>query len=182
MNANVVALVILILTSPLGAFDVVYYHIHKFRLHARPESHAETVTHLFRGALIGLAAIFLARSEPHGLWFWAVAGLLLLDFINDIADVILEPKSRASLGGIPPFEYITHLVGAAMTGAASAAFIVLAWPWAALPTEMAPTTRVPSWLAFVGYGIGFGALVLTAVEAFLFIRATPRRTADAQLA
>lgn len=177
-----VALVILTVAGPLGAFDVLYYHLYKFRLHARPESRGETVTHLVRGLLIGGVAILLALGEPHGAWFWAAAGLLIVDFANDVIDVLLEPASRKDLGGLPPLEYLTHVIGAAASGGATAAFLVLAWPWAQLPTELAPASHVPSWLAINGVVMGIGAILLAAFEATLMIRALPGRAAEAIVA
>ncbi len=180
MNANTVALLILTVAAPLGAFDVIYYHLWKFRLYARPESRPETVTHLLRGLLIGCGAILLAYGEPHGVWFWIVSAVFVIDFLNDIADVILEPKSRKSLGGLPPLEYLTHIMGAGAAAAATSGFIVLAYPWSTLPTEIAPAHEVPRWLAINGYIMGIGGLLLEGFETVLFIRARPSVVAKAK--
>ncbi len=176
MNANVVALSMLLVASPLGAFDSFYFHTLKFRLFERPESRIEEMTHLLRSALIGSVAIILSRGDPHGGWYWLVCALLVLDFLNNIGDAISEPSSRKELGGLPPLEYVIHITGAAMTGGAAAAFVVLGWPMAHLPTSLAPSTQMPSGLASVALALGVSVIVVAGVEAGLFVRSWRRST------
>jgi hypothetical protein len=163
-------LTILAVAAPLGAIDVLYFHLWKFRLHARRASRAETLTHLLRGVLIAAGAYVMARFEPHGAWFWAIAALFALDFVNNLADVVLEPSSRASLGGVPPAEYALHIAGATLTGAVAAAFLAQADRLAGLPTELATSHGLSAMLSTNGVIIAVGAGLLTLFEGALLVR------------
>ena len=45
-------LFILLTAGPIGATDVIYFHLYKFRLYARPQSFREELTHIGRGTVI----------------------------------------------------------------------------------------------------------------------------------
>ncbi len=179
MSPTVAPLAIMSVAAPLAAIDVLYFHIYKFRLHAHRASQLETVTHLMRALLFGIAAFLLTHHEPHGAWFWAITGLVAADFLNNLADVILEPKSRAALGGLPPLEYVIHIVGATASGVIAGVWVIGAWPLASLPTELAPPGDVPAWLATNGHGLYAGAAAMLIGEAALLIRALLRARAAA---
>jgi hypothetical protein len=167
------------IVAPIGAIDILYFHLYRFRLHAQPSARLETVTHLARGLLFAAGAFLMVRYEPRGAWFWVVTGVISLDFVNNIADVLLEPKSRAPLGGLPPLEYAIHVVGATASGVIGALWVAIAHPLAARPTELAPPAPLPGWLAANGYLLVAGALAMVALEAALMIRATPRAVTPA---
>lgn len=171
MSPAFLPLAILAFVAPIGAFDAIYYHLYRLRLYARPSSRAETATHVARGVIIGSAALLLAFYEPRGAWFVVVALLLGLDFANNVVDVLLEPRSRAAIGGLPPMEYAIHIVGATASGAITGAFLAVAWPLVRLPTELAPA-NLPAWLSWNATLTGTGALVLALVECALVARAT----------
>ena len=176
MSAPTIApLVIMSIVAPLGALDVLYFHLYKFRLHARRASRLETVTHLARGALFAAVAFVFARYEPHGSWYWVVVALVGLDFLNNVADVLLEPKSRASLGGLPPAEYAIHIIGATASGVIGATWVIVGRPLAALPTALAPPPEMPGWLATNAHVLYIGAIAMMLGETALMIRAMPRR-------
>jgi hypothetical protein len=169
------ALLVMSIVAPIAAIDGLYFHIYKLRLYARPASQCETVTHLLRGALFATGAFLLARYEPRGAWFWVVTAVIALDFANNIADVILEPKSRAALGGLPPVEYVIHIIGATASGGIAALWIAIGHPLAALPTELAPQTTLPGWLGTNGYVLAAGAVAMTIAEGALLARAMARQ-------
>src|SRR5215471_14487453 len=54
-------LLLLLVVAPFGAVDVVWFHVHKFRLYDQPSARCETITHLLRGLLFALGALVLAR-------------------------------------------------------------------------------------------------------------------------
>jgi hypothetical protein len=172
-------LAIMSVVAPIAAIDVLYFHLYRFRLYAHPASRLETVTHLMRALLFGVAALLLTHHEPRGAWYWAITGLAAADFLNNLADVILEPRSRAPLGGLPPLEYVIHIVGATASGVIAGAWAIGAWPLAALPTELAPPGEVPGWLAANGHALYAGAAAMLIGEAALLIRATLRARAPA---
>jgi hypothetical protein len=167
-------LAIMSVVAPLAAVDVLYFHLYKFRLHAHRASQLETVTHLLRTLLFGAAAFLLTRYEPRGAWVWVITGIAAADFLNNVADVILEPRSRAALGGLPPLEYAIHVVGATASGVIAGAWVIASWPATALPTELAPPGDVPAWLGANGHGLYIGAAAMLLGEGALLIRALAR--------
>lgn len=179
MSPTVAPLAIMSIVAPLAAVDVLYFHLYKFRLHARRASQLETVTHLLRALLFGAAAFLLTRYEPRGAWVWMITALAAADFVNNVADVLLEPRSRAALGGFPPLEYAIHVVGATASGVIAGVWVIGSWPAAALPTELAPPGEVPAFLAANGHALYAGAAAMLIGEGALLIRALLRARAPA---
>src|SRR5687768_17395285 len=133
-----IALWILLIAGPIGAIDVVYFHLWKFRLYSRPQSRAEEVTHLVRGLAVPAVFAALLLGRPQGTIFWLVTAVFFIDTLNSLIDVMIEPKSRASLGGVPPAEIAVHFIGTTMLGAAWAMFMFDGWT-----TRNAPSALVP---------------------------------------
>lgn len=159
-------ILLMLIVSPIGFVDVFYFHIVKFKLYKQPSSRTETVTHIIRSLLFGLGAFLLLNFEPHGLWVWVVGGLFVADFVNTLVDVFLEPKSRKPLGGIPPSEYIIHIIGAVSAGAITATYFVQAWPLHNLESVLSPVVH-PLWLFIPGTGLVIGSLFLAVLEIVL---------------
>jgi hypothetical protein len=153
----------LTVAAPIGAFDSLYFHLWRFRLYSRPDSRAETATHVVRALVIGAGALLLAHRSPTRGWFWGLTAVLALSFVNDIADVLLEPASRRALGGLPPLEYLVHILGATLSGAVATAFIVRGLPLG-VGSEVA---ALPGWLVASATAIGLGALSLGLFEGAL---------------
>jgi hypothetical protein len=171
-----VALFILMCAGPLGALDVTYFHLWKFRLYQRPESVKEEVTHILRGFLVPAASGILLLGRPEGGWFWAVAGLFAFDSLNTLLDVIFEPGSRAPRI-VPPAELAVHFLGTSMMGAAWAVFMWGGWDSRLNPTAIAPRVNsfIPDWSISLGFVALFAAFALVLFETFLFTRAVLRR-------
>lgn len=170
------ALAILLTAGPLGATDVIYFHLWKFRLFERPESVKEEVTHIARGVLVPLVTGILLLGHPSGLWYWAVAGLFAFDGLNTLLDVMFEPASR-SPRIVPPAELAVHFVGTTLMGAAWAVFMVAGWDARNGPTAILPRGEsfLPEASFVLGYVALLGAFALVAFEALLFARAVLRR-------
>lgn len=171
MSAATAPLILMSIAAPLGAFDVLYFHIYKYRLYRHRHALLETVTHFVRGLLFATVAFLLTRYEPLGTWYWVIAGLIALDFLNNVADVILEPASRAPLGGLPPLEYMIHIIGSTFSGLIGATWVVLGAPLADAPTALAPAHGIPDWLVLNGHMLYIGAIVMFVFELALVIRA-----------
>lgn len=157
---------LLMLTSLLGAVDVLYYHLYRFRLYERLESMAEEITHLTRHVLfLGITAIvtFGGGTRESAMLLW---GLFAGDFVNNVIDVLLERRSRATLGGLPSAEYLIHILANFLTG-----LTVATYYWHSLPTATP--------LSQVQIGRGVMTIVLAAllllIESSLFLRAVTRR-------
>jgi len=173
-----VTLVILLSAAPIGAFDVVYFHLWKFRLFSRPESVTEEITHLLRGVLVPALTGIILIGRPEGTWFWVVVVLFALDSLNTFLDVIWEPGSRAPRG-VPATELGVHFVGTTAMGTALAAFIIYGWDGRLRTTELRPHVGsfLPDWFfpfAYIGLASAF---VLAIFEASLFLRALKQRSA-----
>lgn len=175
-------LVMMSIVAPIGAVDVLYFHIWKFRLHARAESRAETATHIVRELLMAVVVFLLANYEPRGGWFLIVAAAMAFDVVNNVADVALEPASRARVGGLPRAEYVIHIIGATAGGAFSAGYVAVALGLglATAPTLLGPAHGLPSWLVWNANALAVGSVALAVLEAFLLVRALPRRGVTAR--
>jgi hypothetical protein len=174
-----IALFVLLVAGPIGAIDVIYFHLWKFRLFERPESVKEEITHIIRGFVAPTATGILLLGSPHGLWFWTVAALFALDALNSLLDVIFEPGSRAPRG-VPPSELAIHFLGVSFMGAAWALYMVLGWNAGYDPTAIMPRTHgfVPDWAITLGYLAVAAAFALVIFETSLFLRAIARRRAQ----
>jgi hypothetical protein len=172
-------LVLALLAAPIGAFDVLWFHIRTFRLYEVPSSRTETMIHLVRGAVFSSAVFLLANYRFEGFWFWLIGALFVADLTVNVLDVLVEPGSRAPLGGIPRAEYLLHVVGSMFSGAVAATYFVTGWTGHTLPTALIPLEEAfPSWLRWQGNMVATSGALLTLVEGFLFCtsRTVPTRS------
>lgn len=149
------ALNVLCVIAPIGAIDVLYYHLFRFRLFERRASLGEEVTHLVRQACFLCIVALLAGGTPSTVADYALVALLLLDLVNSAIDVALEPRSRAALGGLPRGEALLHFLGSFGSGLATAAyFFERGKPFAAAPAwQVAPLLVTGALLLFVELGL-----------------------------
>ena len=99
----------LVLFSLLGAFDGIYFHMLKYKLHEHPPARLEHQLHTFRGLMfIPIALIFFVWNSS-GLVLWLGIGLLLIDFIAEIVDIMVEKEARKELGGVSSAETVVHV-------------------------------------------------------------------------
>lgn len=171
-----IPLIILLVASPFGAFDVTYFHLWKFRLYQRPESVKEETTHILRGFLVPLIMVLLLAGRPEGRWFWIVLALFAFDALNTLLDVVFEPASRAPRI-VPPAELSVHFLGTTMMGAAFATFILAGWDSRHHATALAAHTAsiLPDYFFSFAYGGVVAAFVLVTFETSLFIGAVTQR-------
>ena len=156
---------LLMAASLVGAADVLYFHLYRFRLYAAPGSVAEEITHLARHTLFVAILLVILAAPAHGRAL--VVGLFLADLANTVADVLLERTSRAPLGGLPSGEYLLHILGTLLTGMAVATF------WWNPPGDLSAVQVARGWAT-----VGIGS-TLFAIEASLFGRAIARRRVSA---
>lgn len=169
-------LVLIMIIAPLGAIDLIYFHIIKFRLFERKESQFETLVHIIRNILFGTGAFVLLFYRPHGLWFWIIGALFLIDFLNSIVDVSIENNSRKTLGGLPTPEYIIHTVGSTFAGAITIAYFIQGWDFRNFQTGLVAvsTNAYPSLIQMNGYTLVMGSAFMVLLESFLLLRAVYR--------
>jgi hypothetical protein len=118
-------LMILTAAGAIGAVDVLYFHLYRFRLFAQDGSVAEEVTHLCRHAIFLALVALLSGGTPSPAIDNVILGLFAVDMVNSIADVLLERRSRDRLGGLPSIEYLVHIVSTFAMGLAVASYILL---------------------------------------------------------
>lgn len=171
------ALILLLIAGPIGATDVVYFHMWKFRLYSRPQSVIEEITHLLRGVMAPAIFALLIIGRPQGAFFWIVAMLFFIDTVNSLWDVMVEPRSRAPIG-VPPAELAVHFIGTTIMGAAWATFILTGWPTRNAPTALLPWPpgTFPWWFLPMAWGALVISVLLVAFEASLVLRAKAWRS------
>ena len=165
----IVAFELLSLATLIGVIDVLYFHLYRFRLYDQPGSNAEELTHLLRAAIFAAVVALIAFSNGSPLARQALLVLAGLDLVNNIADVTLEKRSRAPLGGLPTAEYLLHIVGTFLVGLAVAAV----W-FQSSPAGFVPLPDEP-WYQWRAMGTVVGGVGLLGIEAWLWIRSLARR-------
>ena len=161
--------------SLLGMVDIVYFHLFRYKLFGRPASRGEQVTHLFRLALFLAILSWVMFVRAEGAFALLLPLLLLADGINSAADVLLEPGSRASLGGLPPGEYFVHMTAMACWGAAAVIAVQETLKVLHAPTHVAwHRLEVPLPLLAMGGNVLIGTVILLAIESVGFVNSLGR--------
>ncbi|MEP7123779.1 MAG: hypothetical protein ABJE95_22815 [Byssovorax sp.] len=130
------AFYLLIIAGTLGAFDVVYFHIHISRLAQRPECQREVLWHTIRHAVYATQFLWVANLRFHGAALLFVAALYGLDVFIAWSDVLEETASRKAQGGLPRGEYFMHVVLSLLVGAYLLQVAQTVWPDRLLPTAI----------------------------------------------
>ena len=94
----------------LGAVDLFYFHIWKYRLHTRPESREEHQLHTFFAFVMVPVALLLYYQNLGGYGLWCAVFFVVFALCIEVADVFSENDSRASLGGLSAGEYALHVI------------------------------------------------------------------------
>jgi hypothetical protein len=146
-----IAFFLMFTSGMVGAFDQVYYHIYKFKLHKRQITRWEHLTHVGRD-LTYLLFFILMNVRATGKWWSLFPLVAAIHFVNAMADVALEPYTRRTLGGIPGGEYRLHgfilimdglAMGFVFWGAQAYRHVIDEFAWSPL--------RLPSVLGMVPY-------------------------------
>lgn len=132
----VTAFYLLLIAGMLGAFDVAWFHIYRTRLAQRPECQREVLWHTVRHAVYGAQFLWVANLRFHGGALLLVALLYALDVFIAWSDVLEEPASRKSQGGLPRGEYFMHVVLSLLIGAYLLQVAQTVWPDRLLPTAI----------------------------------------------
>ncbi|MCP3104957.1 SRPBCC family protein [Myxococcus sp. K15C18031901] len=154
------AFYLLLVIGALGAFDVVYFHGLRGRLMERPECQREVLWHTARHLIYALQFLWVANLRPQGLALLPLVLLYAADVFVAFADVWEERRSRASLGGVFPGEYLMHVALSVLVGLYLMATFHAVWPDRLLPTGVrAEAPAVPVVLRALMSLMGLGALV-----------------------
>ena len=123
-TTHLAAAICLSLFGILGAFDGVYFHMIKYKLHLHPPATLEHQIHTFRGILfVPIVALFFYWNVS-GALLWLGIALLFIDFIAELVDIAVEKEARAELGGINSTEAAIHVTATGFRMAALAIVIV----------------------------------------------------------
>jgi hypothetical protein len=126
----VVGFVFLNLFMVLGAVDLFYFHLWKYKLHTRPESRYEHNLHMTFAFLMVPVAMLLYYQNLGGSGLWVAVLFVGAALSTELLDVFSENDSRASLGGLSTGEYALHVV-LTILKVASFAFMFASKPAAA---------------------------------------------------
>ena len=126
----ILGFVFLNLFMVLGAVDLFFFHIWKYKLHTRPESRYEHKLHMTFAFLMVPVALLLYYQDLGGVGLWAAVFFVVAALSTELLDVFSENDSRASLGGLSTGEYALHVV-LTILKVASFAFMFASKPAAA---------------------------------------------------
>lgn len=158
---------LLCIFSLFGLIDIAYFHLWRYQLFNRPSSRSEQMTHVIRLALFVavLAWVMFVRAE--GRFALILPALILADLANSAADVLLEPKSRADLGGLPPGEYFIHMAAMFTNGAIAAVAAAVSWNAFHRPSSLQwHPLEIPVIFLAIGAQILAGTFLLLLFEAW----------------
>ena len=118
----------------VGAVDLFYFHMWKYKLHTRRESIYEHKLHGIFALVMVPLAFFLYYQNSGGYALWAGVFFVAAALGVEMLDVFSEGDSRESLGGLTTGEYSLH-VAATILKVASFAFIFASKPLSAWSLE-----------------------------------------------
>lgn len=140
------AFYLLTIAGLVGSYDVLYYHIYKLKLYKQHDAMWENVTHAIRALLFAVMILTVMHVRCTGWWWLVYPILLAIEVTNTMTDAILEPKTRKSMGGLPPVEYYLHIFLSIVTGAALASIIWgahgMLWKEPSITLEMLDVPRM----------------------------------------
>lgn len=158
------AVVLLLLSMCIGAFDTFYFHIYRCRLYAHPEARAENLFHGLRALVFVVFFLLLLDVRATGAFWWLFPLSVLAELGVSAGDVLLETTSRKNLGGLPRGEYVLHVILPLVVGAGLTCMLVGSYPQTAEETALGWQQRP---LAAPLLALGYAALpALLGIAAF----------------
>lgn len=158
----ILGFVFLNLFMVLGAIDLFYFHLWKYKLHTRPESRYEHKLHMAFAFLMVPVALLLYYQDLGGFGLWAAVFFVGAALSTEILDVFSENDSRASLGGLSTGEYALHVV-LTILKVASFAFMFASKPIAAWDVASPVSLGSYGWMGemmALKVAIGSGAVAI----------------------
>ena len=155
----------------LGAFDGIYFHLIKYKLHLYPESQFEHRIHSVRGILLGLIGAIVFATKTHASPFnntplVAAMILITIDLVLEVIDIYVEKISRAAMGGVSSTEMVLHVFASSFRMAAIVLLMIVA-----TDRGFSPVVNV------AGQTVSYIALVIGAAGIFLQNSVVPSRQA-----
>jgi hypothetical protein len=166
-GTELAAVVSLVGFAALSAIDGIYVHLVRFRLHTRPASFGEHLLHTGR-AILFVPLLLTVFGGVGGALLWVGLGTLAVDQALEMADTIVEPRSRAGLGGLTSGEYVLHITLSSLR-AAAIAFALAGRPSAAWSTSALAASPDMPLLAATADMLLPGALLVGALHVALAV-------------
>ncbi|MEJ7731167.1 MAG: hypothetical protein WKG00_18365 [Polyangiaceae bacterium] len=163
-----VTLFLFLLLAAVGIVDVGWYHLYRLRLYRDRRARVEQIAHSTRGVLFVAMLCLVVPATPQGRWVDVGLCLFVADFVNTIADTWVERGSRR--GGLRHGEYMVHVAGSVLAGAAALAFAFEAVPMRPLPTALVARPLAPGWTAAAWLAV-VGVAAVVVLEFALHLRA-----------
>jgi hypothetical protein len=143
------ACVLLYLFLAVASADGFYFHLWKYRLHARPESAREHLLHTINSCLFVPQVFLLFCARAQGAWLVVAVASVVATLAVELLDVFEERPSRRALGGLTSTEYASHfLMSGLRMGAVCALLGSRSMDDLSAPAALA---GVPWWVAVVGW-------------------------------
>tara|TARA_B100000925_G_scaffold33295_1_gene22075 strand:- start:1222 stop:1782 length:561 start_codon:yes stop_codon:yes gene_type:complete len=104
---------ILISLATLGSiacFDEIYFHQMKNKMLTQSDCKSENYLHLIRSFVFSVIFILISSFWLGGAWAIFVLFLFFIDIFVSIGDILVEKRSRKTLGGLSTGEYLTHML------------------------------------------------------------------------
>lgn len=156
----ILGFVFLNLFMVLGAVDLFFFHIWKYKLHTRPESRYEHKLHMAFAFLMVPVALLLYYQDLGGVGLWAAVFFVVAALSTELLDVFSENDSRASLGGLSTGEYALHVV-LTILKVASFAFMFASKPAAAWDLASSITLGSYGWMGeMIALKVTIGSFVV----------------------
>lgn len=154
------ATLFLVLFCVLGAFDGVYFHLIKFKLHTLPSAKTEHLIHTIRAFVFAPIAILLFVVNSSGPLLFLAIGLALADLVLEYYDIMLERDARAPIGGVPGTETVLH-VFASSAKLAAVALSLAAKPLVSfsLTAPIIASENLPTPMRLIGFLFAVGSFL-----------------------
>jgi hypothetical protein len=158
----------------VAAFDALYFHMGRLRLHARPETQREHALHTANACLFPVTVYFLYCGNFGGWALLAGVGATVATFALEVVDVVHEKRARAGFGGVSGAEGALHFAMGVLRAFAFA-FALAGKPLGAFlpggPMALAPS--YPGWVVAVGRCMFVASLPMAALHLVLLRRPRP---------
>ncbi len=151
--------ILLVLFCLLGAFDGLYFHLFKYKLHLHPSARKEHIIHTARAFVFVPMSLLLFVFNSEGIFLYAGIFLVLVDLGLELVDILEERKSRAPLGGISSEETAIHVFASSFKLAAITTLLLTKEAAAFTTMRAIETVPLPDYLRILGLLFAIGCLI-----------------------
>jgi hypothetical protein len=146
-----VATIIQILFLAVAAFDALYFHFYKYKLHILKIAKKEQVLHTLNSILFPFTIAGFFVFQATGIYFGITLAAYFMTFAIEIFDVATEKQSRIPFGGLSALEGVLHF-SMALLRALVLGIVIVA------QTSEERTPSLPSWVQTAGILMTIGSI------------------------